>query len=123
MNEELAKKITSEGDRKEFQYKGYQCLIKRVSGMGHLCGYVFIPFKHKRYATNSLENDLKVHGGITYCDWLEGQWALGFDCAHFGDLVPNFNYTHTIFNTYRDMRFVQRELINLVKQLKAEEER
>jgi hypothetical protein len=48
--------------------------------------------------SDTLVNDLQVHGGLTFSWFLTNitdmpnrlpkQRAFGFDCAHFGDLMP-----------------------------------
>lgn len=44
--------IEEEGNEKDFEYKGYECLILRHSSLSHLCGYVEIPMEHPLYEKN-----------------------------------------------------------------------
>ena len=63
---ELFKKIESEGDLIEFVYKEISCVLKR-NLLGALCGYCKIP---SYIGIDINENDIDVHGGITYT----GKW-------------------------------------------------
>ena len=56
--------------------------------------------------------NLEVHGGITFADVLseDGEFALGFDCAHFRD-NPFDN----------DERYVCEECKNLIQEIKKKE--
>lgn len=114
---------------------GLKCLIRRVPGMGHLCGYVRIMRGHPLYGKDAQRIALGVHGGVTFSRrprhtrWMKrGQW-VGFDCAHSQDLVPSFKMDAKLkailgeYNTlsrgvYRDMEFVYRETTHLAQQLK-----
>jgi hypothetical protein len=72
---------------------GFPCIIRRVPGSGHFCGYVGCLVEKA-----SFEQDLDPHGGITWggplLPWnetVEGiVYWLGFDCAHAGDYLPCF---------------------------------
>ena len=71
---------------------GYSCWLKR-GPTGGWNGYVCVPVDHrwwgKEYGDEELE-EVEVHGGLTFSAmWLaEGDWWLGFDCAHGFDTVP-----------------------------------
>lgn len=58
---------------------------------GHRCGYVVIPKEHKLYGLNYDDKalyDISCHGGLTYSgvnQWVDGEWTIGFDCAHASD--------------------------------------
>jgi len=70
-----------------------------------------------------------VHGGITWSEnhepskSIEGDyWWYGFDCAHAGDLCPNYHYrTPRAYrgsdDVYRDINYVKRETEKLAQQL------
>lgn len=90
-------------------YKGYDIAVKRL-GFKHdaievangiidlfppwRCGYVRIPKDHaydgRHY--DIINEDISVHGGLTYADkglgdmdeWGDS-WVIGFDCNHYGD--------------------------------------
>lgn len=103
----MIKPWLEEPNHVEFRYKGFPCIIHRVSfdetkpQEGHLCGYVGIPSTHPYYGKQSDQMSLSVHGGITYTEKCNGAichkpshgetddlWWLGFDCGHCYDLVP-----------------------------------
>lgn len=148
-----------EPDRIEFQYRGYRCLILRNKDItGALCGYVAVPKGHPFYEETWQRDgdkkvyDLNVHGGITYAEYHqpirhqnEGDddlWWLGFDCAHYGDLMPEQNKRIMVgfealkkefpekeflelkellippcHATYKTVDFVKKEIRSLVRQL------
>lgn len=121
--EELNKLILEEGDRKEFEFEGFQCLIHRVPNMEHLCGYINMKPMMDIHLDDVL-NNVETHGGITYQGELEhlgkeGFW-IGFDCAHHLDLVPEiFRRTPSYFDEYeyRDMEYVESILKYMVGQM------
>lgn len=110
----------------------YKCAIK-ANGLGYLCGYVFVPEDHPKHGT-SLENDIFVHGGITFCDTTlpgypeqpKGTW-IGFDCAHFGDrqdpeyikLNPNRTIDTSSHGSFKDEYFVTKEIKSMIRQLES----
>ena len=65
----------------------------------------------------------RVHGGITYCADREpkqepdGNWWLGFDCAHSGDLSPGLGFSFS-GDIYRDIEYVKAECEALAQQLR-----
>jgi hypothetical protein len=89
------------------------CLILRNPETGSLCGYVGVPPGHPAWGMHYDDlPQVEVHGGLTYGGiWSElndrarrigmppeegsfadhwtlnfaGHWALGYDCAHYGD--------------------------------------
>src|SRR4051812_17731696 len=97
----------NEPDKKQWAdpATGLACLIVR-NAMGALCGYVGVPKGHPAYGKEYGSVDVDVHGGLTFSDKCsesssecggichvapEGEddvWWLGFDCAHYMDLVP-----------------------------------
>ena len=118
--------LEKEGNEKILEIDGYDCKILRV-GMeysGHLCGYVKIPETHRIYNLDYDDIDVNVHGGLTYASEKKDGYWIGFDCAHYHDVVPcvvgsfldldRFNE-----GTYKDMQYVEKELIRLVRQIKA----
>jgi len=119
---------SAEPDRQEWKYKGFPCLIVR-NHMGVLCGYVGVPSNHPYYQMNYEEIPLEVHGGLTYSQHCrenichkpaEGEpddvWWLGFDCGHYGDLIPCYKDLNPDFE-YRDMNYVKAEVEGLADQL------
>lgn len=113
---------------------GLKCLIRRVHGLGHLCGYVRIMRDHPLYRKDVQRLNLDVHGGVTFGRRMahdrfmkRGFW-VGFDCAHLNDLIPTYQTpkmqkilgVSNMFSgsTYKDMQFVYLETTNLAQQLK-----
>lgn len=145
----------NEPNFKVFTAHGLKCLVLRQKKMGHLCGYVQIPRgtplwkelkkKGKRYTlpgtTHSfrkpgydrkLLRGLYCHGGLTFSGPMHfyrarrGLW-VGFDCAHFTDIVPGLieqltalgmDVTHHFESgTYKDLAFVEEQCRSLAKQI------
>lgn len=91
-----------EPDRVEFYHAGLPCLMRRTD-MGAWCGYVAVPPGHGMHGIPFGVVDQRVwaHGGLTYSKPCESDicheprlgepddvWWLGFDCAHWCDVVP-----------------------------------
>lgn len=106
--------------------------------MGSLCGYVAVPPGHPAHgkAYNDVYDKLggvSVHGGLTYAAACRGNichepeagesesvWWFGFDCAHFGDLSPQFGREFGFGDdVYRDVSYVTAEVESLARQLVA----
>lgn len=94
---------------------------------GSWCGYVGVFHDHPAYNKdyNDLENDIQVHGGITFAgkvhEWGHGNlWWLGFDTGHCNDLnlinlhFPDFPNQPI---TYKNKRYTIKECRDLAKQL------
>lgn len=108
---------------------GYKCAIIRQTmwSFGNLCGYVILPEHHPLYKKRKSLFDepfasLEVHWGVSFIGYLgaikiEGHklWAIGFDCAHAGDLIPGMAYSEY---KYRNIAYVKKECRKLAKQLK-----
>lgn len=81
----------------EYNYKGFECLLRRSPVSGAWLAYVAIPLDSK-WSNSILSDDLKVHGGITWNysglpfshSKEENKHWLGFDCAHYGDYWPRY---------------------------------
>ena len=121
---------------------GYPCLIVRAPS-GALCGYVGVGYEHPAFGKHYDGVDVSVHGGLTYsgeCQEHEDEgagichvhpgagrvWWLGFDCAHYGDMTPQYDsqllgaLRHE-GSTYKDQHYVAREVAELAEQLNAME--
>lgn len=92
-----------EPDRVEFEAHGYPCLIRRVPVLGHFCGYVAVPPGHPWHGIEygDLKPSPDAHGGVNSAGPCSGDichrpkpgepedvWWLGFDCAHWNDVMP-----------------------------------
>lgn len=62
-------------------------------------GYVGLPLGHPLYGMtlDDVEDLADVHGGISWADYSlpgrepDGNWWIGFDTAHHGDMVPGID--------------------------------
>ncbi len=128
-----------EPDKKQWQDEetGLPCLIVRVSGSGHLCGYVGVLPGHPYYEDEYNNHyDLDAHSGLTFsshcspgetedrgiCHIAPGEpepWWFGFDCAHGSDF-SHFARSSSmpLYGEYRDVVYVTSQCRKLAKQLK-----
>lgn len=99
---------------------------------GHLNGYVEVPRSHVAYGRHyydGLDSQINCHGGLTYSGHMElGSpinnvnplshycWYIGFDCAHYGDLVPTMG-NQTGHDIWRNDEFVANECKHIIDQL------
>lgn len=100
--------IKQEGDYFEWSYcakNGLEidCFIRRNNTLA-LCGYVIITSDNKLFRLDYddlySKINVHVHGGLTYSDQdKNGNWIIGFDCAHAGDLCPAFPHFDGIYRT------------------------
>jgi hypothetical protein len=117
-----------EPDRKNFEYRGYSCIIKR-NPLFFLCGYVAIPDFNENEDEYLLEN-VFPHGGITFSEYPCGNYLplynsigqklywVGFDCAHASDMVPGWMGIQNMDRMiYRNMAYVEKEIKNMVDQI------
>ena len=125
---------SSEPDKMHWidEVTGLDCLAVRNAVMGHWCGYVGVGPEHRLYRHNYQEVDVMVHGGLTFSDVCQDSddpakgvchraalgrpehvWWFGFDCAHFGDLLPGLDHG----GQYRSIDYVRHECGSLATQL------
>ena len=64
-----------------------------------------------------LDVAVRCHGGLTYAAARDGDWWLGFDCAHSGDLCPK--YSHHDGDVYRNVEYVKASLAKLCGDIQA----
>lgn len=117
----LEEKIKKEGNYLEWTYKAkwdnYTCMIIR-NNLGVLCGYVILTPSNDFFGVDYFDIPVRVHGGLTYSDNYDGVWKIGFDCGHYGDLVPKISeLINEDGNVYRDMEFVKKECESLADQI------
>lgn len=135
----MIKPWLDEPNRVEFRTLNFPCLIRRVEGSGHLCGYVAVPPGHPWHGLDWDEISAEVHGGLTYASECsesvchvpahgesDDVWWIGFDCAHSGDLIP-LSSQFIAFpdfgdspygTTYRTIEYVRAECESLARQAK-----
>lgn len=127
----------NEPDRVEFKHAGLPCIMRRVPGRGHWCGYAAVPPGHPFHGRHNEYVPVDVHGGLTYAEGCaddvchvpdpgepDDVWWFGFDCAHGGDLSPSANalssfYFRSSRDVYRDITYVRSETERLAEQLAA----
>lgn len=131
---------------------GMACLIVR-NHSGALCGYAGVEPGHPWHGIDygscvqGCDDDwcehrpdslTQVHGGLTYAAGCqvngkvchvpaEGRshdvWWFGFDCAHYLDVVPQYDLLAPGLNaggaTYKNMDYVRAEVTSLAQQLSA----
>ena len=122
----------TEPDDHLFESHGYVCHAVRYEPLGHWCGYIYVPEGHPLYGVAYDDDELTVHGGLTYSDTEDGATRFGFDCGHYMDLVPARAEMHKKLGltidtdeergTYKTLEFVINELDNLAKQIKEREQ-
>lgn len=128
---------------------GIACLAVR-GRMGSWCGYAGVEEDHPAFEKGYNEVNVDVHGGLTYANHcMEGPeetvvchipepgkpdhvWWLGFDCAHFMDLVPHMEaYRRKTYEetgdpiwaadehvgSYKPLSYVRKEVTDLARQL------
>lgn len=115
-----------EPDEVYFEHEGFKCAIYRVPSLGHLCGYAGV----NNLVDEFSEHDIDVHGGVTYFQenknsygamqdyFKDCDFVIGFDTAHYMDLVPFMPSMPDMGGTYKDVSFVRNEIIKMVEQLK-----
>lgn len=71
-------------EESRFVYKGYTCYVLFLDG-GYRCGYVEIPNNHRLYNKGYGEININCHGGLTFGEFVNHVYTIGFDCAHCYD--------------------------------------
>jgi hypothetical protein len=99
--------IKAEGDFYEWTYTAkngleVDCFIRRNPVLA-LCGYVVLTGDNSLFGLEYDDISEKIHcyphGGLTYSDESEGEWVIGFDCAHSGDLCPKYLHSGGVYRT------------------------
>lgn len=112
---------------------GLPAVILLVNDGSHHCGYVALPadLAGKDFTKYDPEEYISVHGGVTYQDTLpqlEDKIAIGFDCAHYGDLMkcpekykgtPLEGLHMYTEGVWRDEQYCTNECESMAKQLMA----
>lgn len=105
---------------KKENYKGYEIYVMKVNtdlpiyydltnANVYYNGYIVIPEDSKFYnkSYTFINNEIDVHGGFTFSDFVDGKFTIGFDTAH------EFDNMYT-----QNKKFVLRELRKAVDQFK-----
>jgi hypothetical protein len=109
----------SEPDALAFEAHGFPCAVIRHPRLRHLSGYVGVPKGHPWFERDDYNIDAECHGGLTFSGSRNDErapWWLGFDCAHYGDVVPSMAYDAGPDERYRSIAYVERETRALAEQ-------
>lgn len=90
------------------------CHLLRNEMTGTWCGYVELPPEHHFYGMRPA--GLEVHGGVTWAgsrNGIEGEWSVGFDCAHSFDYMPGMV---AMFEQLAQQSDISRRLIEQMEQ-------
>lgn len=77
--------IVKSGFYKEIPYTVKAIIYQNQYEVHHYCGYAHF---QRNLLINSDEID--VHGGITFEERKNGEYTIGFDCAHLGDYLHDW---------------------------------
>lgn len=103
--------------------------VMRHRELGTFAGYVQIPVGHPWHGSHYDGAGAHVHGGVNFSAAdADGSWWIGFDCAHFRDLVPlamvfprrmppRFREAMRGLFVYRDFAYVRNEVEDLARQV------
>ena len=104
-------------------YKGHKWGIIFRNPLGYRCGYVEAPQSLNPLKTK-LEEDLDVHGGVTYIEHFNPldrertpNFWIGFDCAHAGDGFTSRLFTLSDNEEVRSKEYCVEECKKLIDQL------
>jgi hypothetical protein len=99
----------------EYYVEGEYTLIVRRNQMNVNCGYIVLPKFHQYDGIHYNNIPVEVHGGLTYSQYENGNWVIGFDTCHVGDYIPYHDYDKNYYYwTHTD---VINELKRLMSQL------
>ena len=65
----------------EDNHRGYDFLIQKPFET-HYCGYVKIPKNHKYHDKDYDKIDIKIHGDLSFGEYIEEDWWIGWDYNH-----------------------------------------
>lgn len=97
------RKLTTEREY-HFEHAGFQCEVMLMTCGAFpdwYCGYVSIPEGHPWHGKPYHEIDADVHGGLTYGQWSDGRWVIGFDTNHYGDGPKERSFEYCVEETRR----------------------
>ena len=107
----------TEPDNVDFEYKGYRCLIRRIPYFGYLCGYLNLPPSSHFFGKDYDDIPLIPHGGLTFAQPNDGNWVIGFDCAHAFDLMPGMDISFEKYASYKTIEYVEQNLKDMIDDL------
>lgn len=111
---ELEKLVRKEGKHYKEEYRGIPFKLRRGHGKTWF-GTIFI-----NPDLDLDTDDIEVHGGITYEEYIDGYRKIGFDCAHAGDAFPDPQVSRFLpqeNSKYRTKEFVINECRSVIDQI------
>lgn len=62
-------------------------LLNSNDNNAYFNGYIIIPKESKYYEKDfdAINEEIEIHGGFTFADFVENEYKIGFDTAHFFD--------------------------------------
>ena len=86
-------------------YKGYKIYVVKITyevplfwydmtdNRTYFNGYIVLPENSKFYGKeyNFINEEIEVHGGFTFADFVENEYEIGFDTAHYFDNITTQN--------------------------------
>lgn len=93
--------MLNEPDADSGSWHFYQWRLLRMKNSGAWCGYVLIPEGHPWHGLDTWAlADVSIHGGVTFAGHHPAfdSYAVGFDCCHSGDILPNASPDANLLN-------------------------
>ena len=101
-------------------YKGYKIYVLKITyevplfwydmtdNRTYYNGYIVLPENSKFYGKHYdfINKEIEIHGGFTFADFVENEYKIGFDTAHYFDN-----------ETTQNVDFVLNKLKNAVDQI------
>ncbi len=104
----------------ETEWQDEMCFAAFNEEGGFWCGYIAVPPGHPWFGADDTDERawrIECHGGVTYGrDYRpyaepDGNWWIGFDCAHFGDRTK-----HSLGGEFRDLDYVKGQIAGMKRQ-------
>lgn len=139
-----------EKDYALFEHEGIECYIMRICAKepfakdevyfgGYFVGYCKVTKEHPLHGSEYHEVDLidfECHGGLTFSEFVDGEYWIGFDCSHSWDIRPSSemmrekykpsfaldpicSFVSPFESTYKNLEFCIQECKKIAEQLKA----
>lgn len=89
-------------------YEGLICLLWKNPSQMNRCWYVI----SQREIPEEVIDNADVHGWVTYNEFKDWQYIVGFDCAHWWDRTLSLNLP---WDVYRDKEYAKGELFRLAE--------
>lgn len=102
---------------KEFEYKGFKCFVREVKNtfISNYCnGYIDITDTDikKDIDNYDIYNVLGFNQEITFCDWVDKRFLIGFDTAH--------SYNTEEDKTIESVEIEIKKMVDILKEIENE---